>query len=88
MFIFLLIILIALYYILTCGRWALFKFIDPAYQRCYTQAELNRLLKAAGFKVVKDSKVRFGFIWELITVTAIANSNCFDAVNSSRSTFF
>lgn len=48
----------------------LFNFIDPAYQCCYTQAELERLLKAAGFNVLKDRKVRFGFIWELMTVVA------------------
>ena len=48
-----------------------FKFIDPAYQRCYTQAELDRLLNAAGFNVEKDSKVRFGSIWELIAVKAM-----------------
>lgn len=49
-----------------CDR--IFKLIDPAYQGCYTQAELNRLLKNTGFNVVKDSKVRFGFIWELMVV--------------------
>ena len=51
----------------------LFKFIDPAYQRCYTQTELalERLLKAAGFNVEKDSKVRFGSMWELMAVSAI-----------------
>ncbi|MGK7896616.1 MAG: class I SAM-dependent methyltransferase [Xenococcus sp. (in: cyanobacteria)] len=53
-----------------CDR--IFKFIDPAYQRCYTQAELNRLLKNAGFNLVKDSKIRFGFIWELMAINAIA----------------
>ena len=49
-----------------------FKFIDPAYQHCYTQAELERLLKATGFDVEKDSKVRFGSMWELIAASAIA----------------
>ena len=46
----------------------LFRFIDPAYQRCYTQRELEQLSIAAGFNVVKDSKVRFDFIWELIAI--------------------
>ena len=54
-----------------CDR--IFRFIDPAYQHCYTQAQLNQLLKAAGFDVVKDSKVRLGIIWELMAITAIAN---------------
>ena len=48
----------------------LFKFIDPAYQQCYTQKESEQLLKTTGFDVVKDSKVHFGFIWELIALDA------------------
>lgn len=48
-----------------------FRSIDPAYQRCYSQNKLERLLNAAGFDVKKDSKVRFGLIWELIAVRAI-----------------
>ncbi len=48
----------------------LFKFIDPAYQQCYTQKESEQLLKTIGFDVVKDSKVHFGFIWELIALDA------------------
>ena len=54
-----------------CDRF--FKFIAPAYQHCYTQAELDRLLKAAGFNVFKNSKVRLGMIWELIAITAMIN---------------
>ncbi|MEM6613119.1 MAG: methyltransferase domain-containing protein [Cyanobacteria bacterium P01_C01_bin.72] len=50
----------------------MFKFIDPAYQSCYTQAELEGLLKATGFNVEKDSKVCFNLMWELIAVSAIA----------------
>ncbi|MEL6931367.1 MAG: methyltransferase domain-containing protein [Cyanobacteria bacterium J06600_6] len=50
-----------------------FRFIDRAYQRCYTQAELEQLLKIAGLNVVKESKIRFGSIWELIAVSAIAS---------------
>ena len=48
-----------------------FRFFDPAYQRSYTQAELERLLKVAGFNVTKNSKVRFGSIWELIAIAVI-----------------
>ena len=49
-----------------------FRFIYTAYQLCYTKAELEGLLKATGFDVEKDSKVRFGSVWELIAVSAIA----------------
>ncbi|MDJ0635608.1 MAG: methyltransferase domain-containing protein [Xenococcaceae cyanobacterium MO_188.B29] len=51
----------------------LFKTIDPAYQQCYTQTELNQLLVAAGFDVIKNNKVHFGIIWELMAVEAILN---------------
>lgn len=47
-----------------------FRFIDPAYQRCYTQKELEQLLTTSDFDVMKDKKLRFGFIWELITLAA------------------
>ena len=45
-----------------------FRSIDPAYQRCYTQKELEQLLVNSGFNLEKNSKVRFGSIWELIIV--------------------
>ena len=48
----------------------LFKSFDSAYQQCYTQKELEELLMVAGFEVVEDSKMRFGFIWELIALDA------------------
>ncbi len=51
---------------------SLFRFIDPAYQQCYTQRELEQLLITTGFDVVKNSKVRFGMIWELIAIAAIS----------------
>lgn len=49
-----------------------FKFIDPAYQGCYTRAELEGLSKTSGFNVEKDSKVFFGSIWKLMAISAIA----------------
>jgi ubiquinone/menaquinone biosynthesis C-methylase UbiE len=49
----------------------LLKIIDPAYQQCYTQAELHQLLATAGFNIVKDHKVRFGIIWELMAIQAV-----------------
>ena len=50
---------------------ALLKITDPAHQKCYTQSELNHLLLSAGFDVVKDSKIRFGIIWELMAMVAV-----------------
>ncbi len=47
----------------------LFTLLNPAYQRCFTQKELEQLLDNAGFDVLKNSKVRFGTIWELMTLT-------------------
>ena len=51
----------------------LFKTIDPAYQQCHTQTELNQLLVAAGFDVIKNNKIHFDIIWELMAVEAILN---------------
>lgn len=53
----------------------IFKLIDPAYQKCYTQQELEKLLIAASFAPVEDSKIRFGLIWELMAIMAIAKDS-------------
>lgn len=50
------------------------KLTDSAHQQCYTQAELNRMLSTANFNVIKQDKIRFGIIWELMAVTAVSNS--------------
>jgi ubiquinone/menaquinone biosynthesis C-methylase UbiE len=50
--------------------WAL-QIFDPAYQQCYTEAELHQLLVAADFKICRATKVRFGVIWGLMAVTAV-----------------
>lgn len=47
------------------------KLTDSAHQQCYTQAELNKMLSTANFNVIKQDKIRFGIIWELIAVTAV-----------------
>ncbi|MEO1669886.1 MAG: class I SAM-dependent methyltransferase [Cyanobacteria bacterium J06631_2] len=52
----------------------LFKLIDSAYQQCYTQNELEKILLASSFTLVKDSKARFDLIWELMAVKAISSS--------------
>jgi ubiquinone/menaquinone biosynthesis C-methylase UbiE len=52
--------------------WAL-QIFDPAYQQCYTEAELHQLLVAADFKICRATKVRFGVIWGLMAVTAISS---------------
>lgn len=46
----------------------LFKLIDKAYQQCYNQGELERLLQDAGFGAKKNSKLRFGLMWELMVI--------------------
>lgn len=50
---------------------AFLKITDSAHQQCYTQSELNRMLSTANLNVVKQDKIRFGIIWELMAVTAI-----------------
>ncbi|BAZ46927.1 type 11 methyltransferase (plasmid) [Chondrocystis sp. NIES-4102] len=52
--------------------WIL-QIFDPAHQQCYTQEELHQLLLSAEFKIHRASKVRFGFIWGLMVVTAIVS---------------
>ena len=52
----------------------LFKLIDPAYQQCYTQKELENLLLRSNFLLVKDSKVRFSLMWELMAIQGICES--------------
>jgi len=51
--------------------WAL-KRLDPAYQQCYTEAELHGLLKAAGFRIDRTQRVRFDVVWGLMAVSAVS----------------
>lgn len=44
------------------------KITDPAHQKCYSAAEFNQILETAGFDIIKDDKIRFGMIWELIAI--------------------
>lgn len=44
--------------------------IDPAHQRCYSEAELHHLLTAAGYCIERSQRVRFGLIWGLMAVEA------------------
>ncbi|MEO0378596.1 MAG: methyltransferase domain-containing protein, partial [Cyanobacteria bacterium P01_A01_bin.17] len=37
--------------------------LDPAHQQCYTEAELHDLLKAAGFRIERSRRIRFGLVW-------------------------
>jgi ubiquinone/menaquinone biosynthesis C-methylase UbiE len=39
------------------------KLVDPAYQRCYTQAEFHHLLSSAQFTIQAASKTRCGLKW-------------------------
>lgn len=50
--------------------WVL-KLLDPAYQQCYTEAELHELLETAGFRIAYAQRVRFDVIWGLMVVTAL-----------------
>jgi ubiquinone/menaquinone biosynthesis C-methylase UbiE len=47
------------------------KMTDPAYQQCYTQTEFHNLLNAAGFKIHRAAKVRFGLLWRLMAAAAV-----------------
>ena len=49
----------------------LLQIFDPAHQQCHTQDQLHQLLLSADFKIYRTTKVRFGFIWGLMAVTAI-----------------
>ncbi|MEO1689966.1 MAG: methyltransferase type 11, partial [Cyanobacteria bacterium J06631_6] len=49
-----------------------FKLVDSAYQQCYTQNELEKLLIAANFTPVKNSKAHFGLFWELMAMSAVS----------------
>ena len=42
--------------------------LDPAHQQCYTEAELHDLLKAAGFRIGRARRIRFGLMWGLMAV--------------------
>lgn len=45
-------------------------WLDPAHQRCYTEAELHALLTAGGYRVGRSQRVRFGLLWGLMAVEA------------------
>jgi len=49
--------------------WVL-KRLDPAHTQTYTQAELHQMLEAAGFKIVRAQRQRFGLFWGLMVATA------------------
>ncbi len=54
-----------------CRFWDfVLPLFDSAYQRCYTQAELHRLLIDGGWEIQRDRRVRFGFSWGLMVATA------------------
>lgn len=49
-------------------------WLDPAHQRCYSEAELRGFLTTAGYRIVRSRRVRFGLIWGLMAVEAIVES--------------
>jgi ubiquinone/menaquinone biosynthesis C-methylase UbiE len=48
----------------------LLQWLDPAHRQCYTQAEFHHLLTTAGLELQCAQKVRFGWFWGLMIVTA------------------
>lgn len=46
------------------------KRLDPAYQTCYTQAELHGLLRAAGFAICQGRRFRVGLAWGMMVAEA------------------
>ncbi len=49
---------------------ALLRRIDPAHARCYTAAELRRLLTATGFMKIDTARYRFGRTWGVMLARA------------------
>ena len=50
--------------------WVLGWF-DPVHKRCYTEAELQKLLVTAGYRIQRSQRVRFGLIWGLMVIEAV-----------------
>ncbi len=50
------------------------KVIDSAYQQCYTQKEFYDLLTKAGFEILRDTKLRYGILWEFMVVEAVIST--------------
>jgi len=46
-------------------------WVDPAHQRCYTEAELHALLRQAGYRIQRSQRRRFGLVWGLMAVEAV-----------------
>ncbi len=46
------------------------KWIEPGYQRCYTEREFHRLLALAKLDIQSATKVRFGLVWGLMIARA------------------
>lgn len=49
---------------------AILQYIDPAYETCYTRAELTTLLERASFAVPEAFRYRFDVVWGMMGVTA------------------
>jgi len=53
---------------------AVLSVLDPAYQTCYTLAELSVLLGEAGFEARHSFRYRFDLVWGMMVVTAMPTS--------------
>ncbi len=46
------------------------QYVDPAYETCYTRAELTSLLERASFEVPDAFRYRFDVVWGMMVVVA------------------
>lgn len=51
------------------------QYLDPAYETCYTRAELTTLLARASFEVPDAFRYRFDVVWGMMVVTARPSSD-------------
>jgi len=49
---------------------AVLKITDPSYRQCYTQSEFHSFFSAAQLPIQAATKIRFGWAWEFMIVTA------------------
>lgn len=54
---------------------AVLQYVDPAYETCYTRAELTTLLARASFEVPDAFRYRFDVVWGMMVVTARPSSD-------------
>ena len=53
---------------------AVLKVTDPGYRQCYTQTEFHNFFSDAQLSIQAATKIRFGWAWEFMIVTATKDS--------------